>query len=201
MGKKIWTLVNVVILCALIGLFGCVSKGKQAQKKEKTPTSIEVVAVSTKGWKTYVSKAGFSVTYPAEWYLEENIGSEMPRYQEGWVAFDLYDPRDQKIGMFFTMEEEIVLLSNIVNRKDIPKEPDKRIIFIIKNNLMRTVKKIRQYNKNNINYVEVYGIPRGLTKEQYVTFFYSRNKENIIQINSGEKGIEDLLEVMRIETK
>ena len=64
-------LVLVVIVVVLIGLYICAGKGRQVGKKEKAPVSVELGAVSTQGWGTYVSKYGFSVRHPMEWRVEE----------------------------------------------------------------------------------------------------------------------------------
>ena len=90
MKRKASGLLVVLIICGLIGLIGCVPN--QGQKKGKEVKQVETTKPSTQEWKTYVSKYGFSVSYPANWKLEEDDYALLERKMEkGKVPFSLTD--------------------------------------------------------------------------------------------------------------
>jgi len=135
MKRGILVLVAVSVLCGLIGLFGCVGKGKQAEKQTKVLASVEVPAVSTQGWKTYVSKYGFSVKYPADWYLKEELDERGRDKPEGYRPFDIYNydadhPKNEPgVSISFGFNDET---TQGMDKSMIPSDPYQKIVFLAK---------------------------------------------------------------------
>ncbi|MFA6169148.1 MAG: PsbP-related protein [Candidatus Margulisiibacteriota bacterium] len=60
-------LVGLVILIMVVGC----APPKKKEVEQFSAAAVETIQASTQEMKTYVSKYGFSVSYPADWYLEE----------------------------------------------------------------------------------------------------------------------------------
>jgi len=214
---KILVLVAVLVLCGLICSLGCVAKGKQAENKEKTTASIEATQVSTQEMKTYVSKAGFSVTYPKKWYLDENsgtgwrIGSKGPAFTIANKDLSYYTSREgDDVEVFFnTFDASSVQPMGVGGYYE-----DNRGIYIPQNPspntnlefygkaLMRTVERINIFKKRNITYCLAYGQPRGYSEKYENLFFYlpkSKSIGSIIIYGSGKYSIDGLLDIMIIQ--
>ena len=98
--SKHFMLILVIGLVSVVLLLGCVNGGgekkvAQARKQVIEPTT----AVSTQEMKTYVSRFGFSVSYPKEWRLVEE---KEPRDEAmGYWPFGIYYYDDKNISFSF----------------------------------------------------------------------------------------------------
>jgi len=93
MDKRKWLVAILIVGLFFVGS-GCIGKGKQTEKKEKMFASVEAVPVSTQGWKTYVSKYGFFVSYPKDMLLNEDEYGLGRGMNHGEVPFSIASVKD-----------------------------------------------------------------------------------------------------------
>ncbi|MFA4844591.1 MAG: PsbP-related protein [Candidatus Margulisiibacteriota bacterium] len=200
MNKQV-VLVSLLIGIVLVGLVGCVGKGKQAEKKEKVPASVEATTLSTKEMKTYVSKAGFSVTYPAKWYLDENrgagwrIGPEGPAFTIANKDPYYYIPRGgDNVEVFFNAFDDL---------PNSPSDINKKLEYYVKEFGMRSIDESKIIKIENEIFCLSFGIPRGRSDKYNVLFFYlpkSKTVASAIIYSSGLYSIKKLTEIISIKT-
>gem|GEM_PF-4905062 len=199
--KKI-VIVSVVFALLLLlggGYYYIISKKQQASK-QTTKEKLDI-----KEWKTYVSGAGFSVTYPAEWYLDENRGSEIPRIPESGPAFEI---SNADFNNYFTYPEEkrIAIFFNdfVDDLPNSPSNPKEKLKYYAEKHGMRSI--------NNMNYIEdkegvilvAHGMPRGYSNEFNVLMFYLPQSKKIataIIQETGGYAINELLHLVQIRVK
>jgi hypothetical protein len=134
MDKRLVLLPLMVLTITLV--VGCVPK-KEGDKKLSATTKA-VTQVSTQEWKTYVSKYGFSVSYPKDWCLEENKNIK-PTEMElmGYRHFDIYDydpenpqsnPKSKGIVVGFTFRSDVSI--DLEEKNILLSDPIEKLIFI-----------------------------------------------------------------------
>ncbi|OGC11538.1 hypothetical protein A3K48_03405 [candidate division WOR-1 bacterium RIFOXYA12_FULL_52_29] len=192
MDKRLVLLPLMVLTITLV--VGCVPK-KEGDKKLSAATKA-VTQVSTQEMKTYVSRYGFSVSYPKDWCLMEDKNIKPSDYElEGYVNFSIvnFDPdnpgknqSDQTIGIEFLFNRDV---SAGLRRAGVamPDDTFEKIIFLAeKNNI---------YKKNDIDSIEnidINGIQICLIyfegKHPWQALFYLPKKDSIVSIAgiSGE---------------
>ncbi|OGC11539.1 hypothetical protein A3K48_03410 [candidate division WOR-1 bacterium RIFOXYA12_FULL_52_29] len=77
----------MALLLALM-VIGCAPAKKEGEKKLLATTEV-VTQVSTQEMKTYVSRYGFSVSYPGDWHLDEDDYALGRNMEHGKVPFYL----------------------------------------------------------------------------------------------------------------
>ncbi|MEA3494009.1 MAG: hypothetical protein U9R38_06450 [Candidatus Margulisiibacteriota bacterium] len=139
----------VVLLVIGLLLSGIVfAMGEKPPKMDRTEIPQE--------WKTYVSKYGFSISYPSNWQLTPAVNAKSMEESERWAkegydSFSIYSPsNNSNAGLAiecFTDTDTVIQLSY----KDIsiPDDPAGRILFLAKESPF-TIK----YKKNMINNIE-----------------------------------------------
>lgn len=167
MGKK---LVLLMILVMIGGLVGCVPKGKKENVGVNKTVTAGAESASTQEWKTYVSKWGFSVDYPVDWFLwEEWSGSE-----NGWIPpFGIVD-KDPNISPNIIPEEKRVGIG--FNAWDasgnMPQGIKERLIYIVSKQQMSSIDSLEIINKRDELFCLVYGVPLGKENKRYELVFY-----------------------------
>jgi hypothetical protein len=197
MTKKmaIASIILIMILAVGGGIWYLMPKGFSQETK--------TLKVETKQWKTYVSKYGFSVSYPANWYLQEDKDPKGRR--EGYWPFAIYDynpdkpedyPESKGIGVEFLFYDN-VLSEYLPKEMKIPENPYERILLlsdrynIYKNNPKDTIRKI---NINGIYMVLIYY--EG--KYPWQIMFYLPNNDAIaIVAISTEKSSSELIPIIK----
>jgi len=86
--KKRLILSPLLALFLMMFIVGCVPQKKEESKQLSTAT-IEATQASTQEMKTYVSKYGFSVSYPGDWHLDEDDYALGRNMEHGKVPFYL----------------------------------------------------------------------------------------------------------------
>ena len=123
-----------------------------------------------KEWKTYVSKYGFSVSYPADWYLWE----EWSASGNDWVSpFGIVDtdpnisadlvPEDKRMGLGFNAWDV---------PRDMPEGAKERLIYIAKNQQMALIESLEIIEKDGDVFCLIYGVPKGGRNKAYKLIFY-----------------------------
>jgi hypothetical protein len=192
----------LLIVIVWIGLAGWVDKAKQAEKKEKAAPSVEATAVSTKEWKTYVSKSGFSVSYPKEWYLDDNsgagwrIGPEGPAFTIANHDLQYYvEPNEKNIEIYFNTWDDLT---------NSPTGLDEKLTFFAKNFGMLSVEKLNLLNVGNNLFCLAFGVPRGDSSKYNVLFFYLPKSKMIVSavfFGTGSFSPKELMGKVLIDIK
>lgn len=188
-------LIGVII----IGLYGCVGKGKQAENKKKASASFEATTVSTQEWKTYVSKYGFSMSYPDTWKLEEDTYALARGIGNGKVSVWIYDEIGnsynlQYITSYYYSEE----ISEFVNRKISLETKIKDFIckMEIYDEIGRKGYGLKKENISKQNYYIFSGISTQNGEKIYIAMFYIPKTNTIASIkyypkmSNGQKDLE-----------
>jgi hypothetical protein len=196
--------VSLLIGIVLIGLFGCVDKSKQTGKKEKVSASVEATATSTQEWKTYVSKYGFSVSYPADWYLEEKKDIKLTQRElDGYISFTICDFNPDKpeesikskgIAIEYLFYDDAV--SGINKKYSIPENKYEKILFLSdKHNIYKPDR------KDKIERVEINGIEIVLIyyegKYPWQAIFYLRGQDVVVVVATSEKGSNEFISILK----
>jgi len=122
----------------LIGLVGCVDKGKQLEKKAEVSATVESVAVSTQEMKTYMSKWGFSVSYPMGWYLKESKdirGREERYWSIDFISYDADNQAAPNSQQGSWIDVSISIIDDAydgVDKSLIPSDPYEKILALVK---------------------------------------------------------------------
>jgi hypothetical protein len=196
-------LLVVLIVCGLIGLIGCV-QGKGRNTQAKNDVSGTESKVSNKEWKTYVSKYGFSVSYPRSWFLQEDkdpIGRK-----EGCWPFDIYNyhadhpKKEPGVSINFNFYDNAVSYLTSKGLK-MPENPYEKILFlsdkcnIYKNNSKNAIKRM---NINGIDMVLIYY--EGKTPWQALFYLPKEDAMAIVGLESEYGTKEYLLVLNTIKT-
>ena len=102
-------------------------------------SKIKVSSGVPQGWETYVSKYGFSVSYPKDWYLKEDEDTK-DYYEEGYRPFCInnididhpevpYPKNEPWISIGFAVIDDI---SQDIDKSSIPSDPFEKILFLAK---------------------------------------------------------------------
>ena len=196
---------RIMVLLVLMTVFGLVPVFAMGGKPPKEPIQ---------EYKTHVSKYGFSVSYPADWYLEEIWRfRKIPENKKGWLGFYLYrvNPdiaasfpnKDELFEMQFGVSEVENLLSNIKDGlENAPKNADEKMKYIMFNFEMRSIDDYSKIKKWGISVYLAYGVPRGMSRKLYVLTFYLPGEARRVRLkmHKAEKySVEELLD--KIEVK
>jgi hypothetical protein len=198
MRGKIGLLAIVVIVCGLISLFGCADKGKQSEKKEKA-----TIVTSTKEWKTYVSKYGFSVSYPADWYLQEY--KDPKGRMEGYWPFAIYDynpdkpedyPESKGIGVEFLFYDDAV--SDLASKGlQIPENAYEKILFLSERHNIYKINSKDIIKKIDINGIKLCLIYFDGIRLREALYYLPKNDALVEVIRYSDYGENDFMAVLR----
>ncbi|MFA6419075.1 MAG: PsbP-related protein, partial [Candidatus Margulisiibacteriota bacterium] len=189
--KRLVLLPLMVLTITLV--VGCVPK-KEGDKKLSATTKA-VTQVSTQEMKTYVSKYGFSVSYPNDWVLEENWHTtNIPEDKKGWLSFDL-GSENENVDMFFETQKDLSSSPNTLK--------DKLSYFAKKENVvMNTIQDYKMIDKGENVFGLAYGQPRGIFEKYNVLIFYlpqTRSVASIIFYNQGKYSVEEIMNKVYIK--
>jgi len=161
MSRKITsTLIGLLILFCSVSLI--YAMGEKPPEKGKTETP--------KGWQTYVSKYGFSVSFPADWYLWE----EWSASGNDWVSpFGIVDtdpnvstdiiPKNKRMGLGFNAWDA---------PRDMPEGTEERLIYVAKKQMMASIESLEIIEKDEDVFCLIYGVPKGRRNKAYMLIFY-----------------------------
>jgi len=199
--NKQMVLASLLIGIVLVGLVGCVGEGKQAEKKEKAPASVEAIAVPTQELKTHVSKYGFSVKYPREWRLDEYWDYyPIPKSKQGLVpfAFSLVSretaPEKDLIGIFCNVWA--------LPGRTPQGSREVQLRYLAKNQQMTSVDNLKIFKNNGVDFALAYGVPRGRSNKYYNLFFILPKMESVVFFifeGLGKYSIDEVMRKMIIE--
>jgi hypothetical protein len=192
---------SLLIGIVMVGMFGCVSNGKQAEERQKTAISAGAKSEIPKGWKTYVSKYGFSLSYPVDWYLKEDVD---PRSgEEGNRPFDIYNHDVDNPESTYSTNEPWVLISvgvvddisRDVDKLSIPSDPFEKILFLARKHNLYVGDKNSVIKKLKLAYDGCLIYYHG--DKPNIAFFYLPNKDALLVIGlESESGAEELLPIV-----
>jgi len=192
------TLVLVVFITLFCIAFVFAMGGRSAQEERGRPT---------REYKTHVSKYGFSVSYPADWYLVEEWHSiDIPESKKGWLAFGIYNvnpdepasvksiPQDERFGLFFNVWSE--------PSGYLPKNNEQELRYITEKQQMASIDTLEFIEKEGATFCLVYGVPRGRRDKSYELIFYLPSTKKVgfaIIRKTGKYSIYELLEKIKIK--
>ena len=163
MNKRSLLVSLVLFLLITIGIYletGCAPN--KTQRKDEEVKQAGITQTSIQEWKTYTSKYGFSVSYPAEWKLEEENDIK-PSEDElmGYKNFSISSEEGEVfILLDFTFNKEIVenILSNQYEHanKNIPEDPKEKIFFLAEQTNSINRKMVKNLKRVEIKGGEVY---------------------------------------------
>ncbi|MFA6169142.1 MAG: PsbP-related protein [Candidatus Margulisiibacteriota bacterium] len=87
--KKRLALFPLLALLLVLVVVGCAPAKKEDSKKMSVTTEA-ITQISIKEWKTYVSKYGFSVSYPKDWAFERDADAKKSDYITGNQSYRIY---------------------------------------------------------------------------------------------------------------
>jgi len=156
-----------------------------------------------KEYNIYVSKYGFSVSYPAKWYLLENWReTEIPESRKGWLAFTIAN----KDPMFYIPRGgdsiEIFFGDFVDDLKNAPSDIESKLEYFARKHGMRSIDELKILKMESNKLCLAYGMPRGYSDRYYALFFYlpkSKKIASAIIYSSGTYSIKELLEVISIK--
>ena len=196
--KKQTVLFLLIIGVVLIGLLDCVGKGQKAEKKEGATISAGAKSEIPKDRKTYVSKWGFSLSYPVDWYLKEDID---PRSgEEGNRPFDIYNHDVDNPESTHSTNEPWVLISvgvvdgisRDVDKLSIPSDPFEKILFLARKHNLYVGDKNSVIKKLKLAYDGCLIYYHGDKPD--IAFFYLQDRDALLVIGlESESGAEELL--------
>ncbi len=187
-----------LVLLMVFGLASVFAMGGKPPQKEKASVSVESTVTSTEEWKTYVSKAGFSVSYPKEWYLYEETG-------EGWrigpegppFGISNISPDDPNSTKNVPEEERLGIGFNVWPApENLPEENKEKLVYIAKKQQMNSVDKLEFFEKDDILICLAYGVPRGRFEKYYRLFFYLPQSNNVVFSDSNFESKKKLKKII-----
>ncbi|MBU0706737.1 hypothetical protein KJ807_05995 [Patescibacteria group bacterium] len=149
-------------------------------------------------YKTYVSKAGFSVSYPADWYLREEKGG---RSKSSWFAFTLAN----KDPLYYIPPGEDSIEVSFQTNRDLTNSPsdiNKKLEYFARKHGMRSIENIRIFKKEDVVFCLAYGMPRGYSVKYHVLLFYlpkSKIIASAIIHCTGKYSIKELLRILSVK--
>ena len=190
--KKI--IVSVVLLI-VFGLVPVFAMGGKPSQNEKSQTAQE--------WKTYVSKYGFSVSYPADWYLEEKKDIKLTQEElDGYISFTICDfnpdnPEERVESKGITIE--YLFRNNVTMRIEdrlIPKGSKDKILFLAREHNVYVGKEddtIKMFPvKNGPDMFLIYYDGKRLRR----ALFYIKKTDALVIVNVSEKAQKEFYEIV-----
>ena len=190
MNKKSLLISLVLFLLITIGIYletGCAPN--KTQRKDEEVKQAGITQTSIQEWKTYTSKYGFSVSYPAEWKLEEENDIK-PSEDElaGYKNFSISSTEgDVSVALDFTFNKGIVenILSNQWEHanKNIPKEPKEKIFFLAERTNSINRKMVKDLKRIKVEGGEIY--IEQYKDEQYsetTAMFYIKKTDTLVNV-------------------
>jgi len=191
---------TVFVVC---GILGCVPAKKEGT--EKTESAKEpVIQTSTQEMNTYISKYGFSVSYPADWHLEEKKDIKLTQRElEGYISFTICDFNPDKpeesikskgIAIEYLFYDDAV--SGIDKKYSIPKNKYEKILFLSdKYNIYKLNRKdkIERMEINGIEIILIYY--EG--KYPWQAIFYLHGQDAVVVVATSEKGSNELISTLK----
>lgn len=155
------------------------------------------------GYKTHVSKYGFSVSYPGDWYLEEIWRStDIPENKKGWLDFIVANKDPHYYIPLGGDSIEIHFTGFVDDLKGSPSEIGNKLKYYADKHGTRSIEKKEIINMGDKIFYLAYGVPRGHSYKFHVLMFYLPKTNKIataIIRNTGAYDVRGLLKVVIIK--
>ncbi|MFA6169144.1 MAG: PsbP-related protein [Candidatus Margulisiibacteriota bacterium] len=191
--KKRLILSSLTGLAIVLVVVGCAPAKKEGDKKLLVTTAA-VTQTSTKEWKTYVSKYGFSVSYPRDWFLKEDTDNIC---KEGYRPFDIYNydadhPKNEPgVSISFGFNDET---TKGIDKSTIPSDPYERILFLARKHNLYMGENEKNRTKLNMAYP---GILVKYETKPIRIMFYIQESDALLGVDlDSEHGTEEYFKII-----